>query len=391
MRFRRNRVCGACGLALLLLLPFLASAQRSVSVRVRVVDSAGALVPGADVAIVSGVNAILASATSDVTNSRALRFTTKESSYQIVVRKLGYARASRFVSVTSSDTALVDIVLVKSAAQLAAVNVTGEVSKKRQRTFVDADAIAATNRTLYDAIDVIEKLRPGMTLEPPDITGTCVSAKNLWVNGLRVAVSDVAPQKPRVAGQRPAVPTARVGHALASASDDMVYLLSRIKPEHIASIDYHDCTDMSVGKIGSESALFIILKDGIGYQNGRGSYVLPPVERNSALAMPRPAANVVTRSLDLDGRAAPLPAYRSRILGVYDADSGDALEGVDVRDVKSGTGMLTSTTGTVSLVFLPDAGGRVVLTKPGFRPDTMIVRISPADTIPVTAVLSRIK
>lgn len=80
--------------------------------------------------------------------------------------------------------------------------------------------------------------------------------------------------------------------------------------------------------------------------------------------------------------------YRYRLLGVFDDQSGDPIEGVEVADVLNGNKSLTSKTGTVSLFFLPDGGGIVRLRKVGYEVQTLTVPISPADTTPVTVVLS---
>jgi hypothetical protein len=82
--------------------------------------------------------------------------------------------------------------------------------------------------------------------------------------------------------------------------------------------------------------------------------------------------------------------HRSRILGVYDQDSGTPLEGVRVADLLSGTFALTTRTGTVALSFLPDGGGLVRLQKLGYEQRTMFVAITPADTTPLTIVLARV-
>ncbi len=82
-------------------------------------------------------------------------------------------------------------------------------------------------------------------------------------------------------------------------------------------------------------------------------------------------------------------AYRYRVLGVFDEQTGDPIEGVEVSDVLSGNKSLTTTTGTVSLLFLPDGGSMVRLRKVGYEVQTFPVSISPSDTTPLTIVMSR--
>lgn len=82
-----------------------------------------------------------------------------------------------------------------------------------------------------------------------------------------------------------------------------------------------------------------------------------------------------------------VPRYRARLLGVYDERNGEPLSGVRVSDVLSGMSMVTSSTGTVTLVFLPDGGSMVRLQKIGYEVQTMLVAISPRDTNPLTLVL----
>ena len=63
-----------------------------------------------------------------------------------------------------------------------------------------------------------------------------------------------------------------------------------------------------------------------------------------------------------------LPAYRHRILGVFNAE-GKPLEGVEVTD-------------------LPEGGSDVRVRQLGYVPVTQFIKISPADTTPVTVILT---
>lgn len=82
-----------------------------------------------------------------------------------------------------------------------------------------------------------------------------------------------------------------------------------------------------------------------------------------------------------------VPAYRLRILGVFDEASGEPVEGADVIDVLSNTKAATTKTGTVSLFFLPDGGSMVRIRKVGYEPQTFMVAIDSATKTPITVLL----
>jgi hypothetical protein len=94
-------------------------------------------------------------------------------------------------------------------------------------------------------------------------------------------------------------------------------------------------------------------------------------------------------SASLTNAAAPqqIASYRHRALGVYDRATGDPVEGAGVIDVATGTTARTSATGTVDLAFLPDGGALIRVRKLGYQQLEQFVRISPADTAPVTLLL----
>ena len=84
-----------------------------------------------------------------------------------------------------------------------------------------------------------------------------------------------------------------------------------------------------------------------------------------------------------------LPRYRFRLLGVYDSDTSEPIDGVEVADVKSGIKSVTNKSGLVILTFLPDGGALVRIRKVGYTPVTQFVTISASDTMPLTEILTR--
>jgi hypothetical protein len=106
----------------------------------------------------------------------------------------------------------------------------------------------------------------------------------------------------------------------------------------------------------------------------------------------RVACGVLALVAPIDARTqtpspAPLASYRTRILGVFDLQSGDPIEGAEVIDVFAHVTAVTTKTGTVSLAFLPEGGSMLRIQKIGFKPITQIVEISPADTVAITLLM----
>jgi hypothetical protein len=373
-----------------------ASAQRAspAEIAVQVRDSI-AVVSGADVSVVLGVNNARATGVTDDRGRVTLRLSSPapNADYQLVVRKIGYERADRFFRVTR-DSLSFDIPLRRVAQELAPVVVTAEQDLKRKSYHVGEDDIASSTEVLLDATDILAKMRPDMicgrscsptattaaiTRNPvrkcPTLTfmrpqrATCPTtdeppsyATNVWVNGrrIRLAIPD-------------AMAVARQHGVLAGLSQASMTVLSQIKPEHIAEMTYVDEWDTTIDKLGAQGGLFVVLKPGVAYEPGRESYVLP--------SDPSPAKEAAA--------PAQLPDYRLRLLGVYDRDTGDPIEGAWVIDMTTGTKARTTSTGTVSLAFLPEGGTPLRITKDGYDDLSIAVEISSEHKDPLTLVMVR--
>jgi hypothetical protein len=110
---------------------------------------------------------------------------------------------------------------------------------------------------------------------------------------------------------------------------------------------------------------------------------------------PALATAQITPQPDSAARPAPrqaftIPAYRNRIVGVFDAFTGQPVDSVEVSDVMAGNKCLTTSTGTVSLVFLPEGPSLVRVRKLGYEVQSFLVSITPLDSSPITIALSRL-
>jgi hypothetical protein len=90
------------------------------------------------------------------------------------------------------------------------------------------------------------------------------------------------------------------------------------------------------------------------------------------------------RVVRLDG-----PIGHHRVMGVFDAESGDPVVGAAVRDSASGRSALTTATGTVSLGFVPRSNATIQVEHAGYERASMPVSLTLTDTLPLTVVLRR--
>jgi hypothetical protein len=393
-------------------------------INVRVIDSTGLAIEGADAAVLVGLSDSKAAGTTDPSGHVSLTVAEPSGDYQLVVRKIGYNRSDQFFRAAPGRLSF-DVVMHRSMQALAPVRVTAREDLKRKSYFIDAEEIAKHADELIDASDILKKLKPDMvcgrscspwgggvpasvrtaarscpisTKNPSGCRQAAgsgptpgMSRTNAWVNGQRILT--IATDPVCQTGKRA---------ALSGLPAGTMQVLCEIRPEHIEQIQYIDEFDNSIGKVGSNSALFIVLKEGVVYEPGKASYVrdpsaplpgfravLPGVQTAASLPLP-PSALPGRDSATAHRDSAPaLAAYRYRVLGVYDQDTGDAVQGARVVDVNTGTYANTSPTGTVSLIFLPEGSSVLRITKAGYEDLDLPVDIGPTATTPLTLLMKR--
>src|SRR5581483_11853484 len=170
------------------------------------------------------------------------------------------------------------------------------------------------------------------------------------VNGMRARIGLVplAPRPGTPRGARPAISTSTV--------DTVLSILRSIHPEHIQEVTFEDCFKTSVEVNHGNMAMFIVLKPGVAFEPGRGSYIpdeLPGVKHAAAEGAGRASNGAGNGAQVADTapsviHAQSLPPYRHRVIGVYEA-SGDPIPEVEIVDVATGVSARTTSTGTASL------------------------------------------
>jgi carboxypeptidase family protein len=352
--------------------PLAMHAQRP-TVHVIVTDTTGRPIAEAAVTIVDASNTVRAETHTDAAGRAQLALPRDTASYELQARRIGYAAAAYAIR-ASREPVTITLRLVELPQTLATVKVTAAESEKHKRLFVDADAIANNKRTINDGMDVITKMRPDMVFGLGG-RGYCPAIHNLWINGRWIPPFSVTTDAVAVARARSTIlrSSASLNDSLA-VPDYIVSALAEIRPQDIAEMSYHDCTDMSLGRIHGENALFVVLKTGVRFDPARGTYAIG----GAATTEPKrkPARPPVSEN-----------AEPRRILGVFDAVSGDPIDRCAVTDSATGTTALTTTTGTISLAFLEPGMNTLTIAKPGYDPISVQVDIAPSDSVPVTIVL----
>ena len=253
-----------------------ASAQTAgrVAVRVTAKDSTGAPVPGAELTVTRGLKEVIAHGRTDSLGRGVMVVdgnAGEDADLEVTMRKIGYPRGDRFFDLAPRDTTEVEITVAAPRTNtLEAVKVTAREDLRRKSYYLTADDIENAHWYLQDGWDVVKRLRPDMLTSRG---GCATGAQEIWVNGKHIRL----PLPP--IGMTAA--TARIGlPSRARFTYAAVSVLSEIAPEHIQEITYRDCFDTSLSQVGTQNAIFVVLKPGIVYQQDVGSFVLDTPNRS---------------------------------------------------------------------------------------------------------------
>ena len=255
---------------------------------VRVVDSTGTPIPGADVTVLVGLRDSIGNGSADENGRRRFTVPGRPIEYHVTARRIGYKPTDQFVPPQRGDQ-FVDVIMADNPESLAAVQVVAKEDQHRKSYHLEADDIANSDEPVYDAADVISKLRPDMitgrmghpdrlgqhvgtggarrsapTGRPAYVGGGCSGINTVFVNGKRI------PFGPVNASARSHQP-----RNMTEVPSTIIDILTSIRPEHILEMNYVDCLSNATDRASAQNSVFIVLKPGVEYVQGVGSRVVP--------------------------------------------------------------------------------------------------------------------
>lgn len=240
-------------------------------IRVQVADSLGRAIDNAEVSLMRGLKTVVASGRSNAAGQHEFIVDLDSTDYSVVARKIGFSRGDRFVAVERNAIDALVTMRQFDANTLPTVNVTVR-DLKRESYHIDADEIAGAKVPVNDALDILYRLRPDMLVSRSGSWSgkgsVCPPLSNVWVNGKRYLGAFTISDPFVVARMRAA------GKGVQRIGGGNMTILSEIAPEHVAEMNYRDCFETNMKRVGSNNALFITLKPGVDYSHGRGTFVV---------------------------------------------------------------------------------------------------------------------
>ncbi len=319
--------------------PAATGASRPQIVRVRVTDSVGVPISGADVSILQGLQRRAAQGTTGDDGTRTLTIVGPEGSYDAMVRRIGFARADRFFA------------LRLGRHRLAALRARGDAPHPRPRER-HGPGRPETQTLLHrrrrhrqqHASDLRrhgrrDELRPTMMSNPtPGSMDRCGLDRTSGSTDERIAlapINEVAGNRaagkhhgasfasPR--GKPGAISKAAAGPAMESSGDGTRpgerAVRARDDPPGAHRRDGHfmTVTTFRSTRRTRRNALFVVLKPGVAFEPGIGSYVIGPDAGRPGTPFAVRGLAASTASTRRAKRASLWNRYRSRLLGLFDA------------------------------------------------------------------------
>ena len=261
---------------------------RRVLVHVRVVGPDSLPLPNVNVAISrSDLGAILLGST-DETGSRQFLLDVQRRSYAVLARRPGFQPVEEHLTIGSSDTISVALQLTPARpVDLAAIRVEARPSNY----VLTSDQIARSKRTIRDAFEALDKIRPRMLYDRDRCKAEKVS--NVWINGRRVLWN----AENAILGPPPATLADKRRAAMRQGSVAIDSTLATVRIEHLQEIRLVNCWDTSLPGVGAKNALYVTLKPGVDWNWKRGSFVADSAAYDRRPRSDRPPYTAGTASL----------------------------------------------------------------------------------------------
>jgi hypothetical protein len=219
-----------------------------------------------------GIGAILHGRT-DLNGSFTFHATADTGTFALAARKIGFRPAQVPLRFDPGDTLTAEVELEPTTTpELPGVRV--EAARGRNY-FIDSAEIAATRgRVIDNAFDILRKLRPDMLGDKGRCPGLPVD--NIWINGRRVlfmAAIQSAVQRGSSGAGGAVVRRRGASTSKPTSEPDLVdSVLASIKRADVAEIRYVNCWDVSMSGMGTNNAIYVVLKPGVTWDYGLGSH-----------------------------------------------------------------------------------------------------------------------
>ena len=262
-------------------------AQLSPRRRITVIAQAAAdrsPLAGVDVSVLASNQSVVAHAVTAADGRAIVIVPPGADAASVTVRKLGYGLANHTLDPFGKDET-VRFSLERQVQRLETM--TTQVDPRSKNYFVGASEIENTPRGLFDALIVLQKLRPQML---GDSARACGATDKVWINGRRIIfgpIPSLATGSHLSVTGPPPMTKDRMAPSTADAPLNIRdTILTTIKGEHIAEMRYINCWDDPPDGL-MRDALYITLKAGVDWDWRHGSFIADQVSAAAWNRTPR--------------------------------------------------------------------------------------------------------